>query len=291
MESGIIAQFIAAGITLGLVYGITGIGFSIVYNATGAINFAQGEFVVLGAFTAITLNALGLSVWISALLSAALVGLGAFLIYIFFLRRVAFEPLLLVVATIGLSLVLRTLALYFWGREPLGLKHFLGEGSVKLFSASINYQQILILALALLIFLFLSIFFRYSIAGKAMKAVVEDVEIARTTGINPLFYQALSFALAGALAAVSGSFVAPISMLSYYSGGLLGLKGFAAAIVGGLNKPSNAIIGGIIIGLIESFSVIFIPSGLKDLSSLLFLLIVLALKPEGLFERAEKRWV
>jgi branched-chain amino acid transport system permease protein len=290
LEGGILTQFIAAGLTLGLIYGITGIGFSIVYNATGAINFAQGEFVVLGAFAAITLNALGFSIWLSVFLAAVFVSLGAFLVYLLLLKRVAFQPLLMVVATIGLSLSLKTIALYFWGREPLGLKHFVHEKSITFFGASITYQHLLIFALALFVYTFLTLFFRYTLTGKAMKAVVEEVEIARTTGINPIFYQSVAFAIAGAFAALSGSFMAPISMLSYYSGGLLGLKGFASAVVGGLDKPQNAVFGGVIIGLIEALSVIFIPSGLKDLSALVFLLIILAFKPEGLFVKAEKRW-
>lgn len=290
METEILPQFIIAGLTLGLIYGVTGIGFSIIYNATGAINFAQGEFVVLGAFTAITLSVLGFSIWLSVFLASILVFIGAFLVYFLFLRKVAFQPLLMVVATIGLSLSLKTIALYFWGREPLGLKHFIQEKSIIFLGANITYQHLLIFALAVFAYIFLTIFYRYTLTGKAMKAIVEEVEIARTTGINPIFYQSLAFAIAGAFAALSGSFMAPISMLSYYSGGLLGLKGFASAVVGGLDKPQNAVFGGIIIGLVESLSVIFIPSGLKDLSALIFLLIILAFKPEGLFIRAERRW-
>lgn len=289
MEAAVLLQFIFAGLTLGVIYGITGIGFSIIYNSTGAINFAQGEFLVLGAFITISLDKAGVPLFFSVALSFLILFISFGAVYFLFLKRAARDPILLVVATIGLSLVLKSALLYFWGREPLGLRDFFGGKSVSFYGVSTGFQNIFILVISCLIFLLLLIFFNRSFAGKAMKAVVEEPELARIAGISPVKYQMLSFSLAAGLAAFAGSIVAPVAMLSFGAGSLLGLKGFAAAIAGGLSKPEYAIPGGLIIGIVESLSVMLIPSGLKDVSALIFLLLILALKPEGLFIRGGRR--
>jgi len=283
-------QFVFAGLTLGSIYGIVGIGFSLIYNATGAINFAQGEFVVIGAFLTITLShfvPLGFAI-IAAAIGLALVGL---IIEFAVVRRLRGDMLSLVIATVGISLAFRATALLVWGREPLGLRHFFGEKPIALFGASLLPQSLFILALAIVCLLGLEWFFAKTIHGKAMRAVVEDEDAARALGIHAERYTAFAFALAGLLASLAGSAVAPIAMLSYNAGGLLGLKGFAAAILGGLRKPRAALVGGLLLGLIEALAAGAFPSGYKDAIALFVLLVVLSVRPQGLFGAREERLV
>lgn len=289
MDFSALLQFILAGITLGSIYGIVGIGFSLIFNATGAINFAQGEFVVLGAFLTISFYSFGLPIPVSVALSFLVMTVVAGAIELIVFRGVRYNVLAIIIGTIGVSLILRTIGLLGWGREPLGLPHFFGEHTIKIAGANISYQAVLIIITAAAILIFLEFFLNRTIAGKALRAVVEDREAARASGIMPEKYTLLAVALAGGTGALSGSVVAPLAFLSYSSGGLLGLKGFAAAIIGGLRKPSASLYGGIALGVIEALSAAFLPSGFKDAVALLVLLIVLALKPEGLFASRELR--
>lgn len=289
MEFSALLQFIFAGITLGSIYGIVGIGFSLIFNATGAINFAQGEFVVLGAFLTISFYSLGLPVLVSVVISFFVMTAIAAAIELTVFRGVKYNVMAIIIGTIGMSLVLRTIALLGWGREPLGLPHFFGEHTVRIAGATITYQAVFIIITAIAILVFLEFILNRTITGKALRAVVEDREAARTSGIMPEKFTLFAVALAGGLGALSGSVVAPLAFLSYGSGGLLGLKGFAAAIIGGLRKPSSSLYGGITLGIIEALAAAFLPSGYKDAVALLVLLLVLAIKPEGIFAPKELR--
>lgn len=282
-------QLVLSGIVLGCIYGLIGIGFSTVHSSTGAINFAQGEFAVIGAFLCISLVGAGLPFFLSSLLSPLLLTAFVVLVFIVFLRRVAGDPLYLVVSTIALSLMLRTVALYFWGREPLGISSAFAGRTLKIFSGTLTFDQVLVVASAALLYIVLFLIFSKTFTGRAMKAVVEEREIAMASGLNPLFYQGFSFALGAFLGAFSGCIFSPIAMLSYFSGGLLGLKGFASAVLAGLEEPQKVIFGGIILGLVESFAVLFVPSGYKDMVALIILLLVLTLKPEGILTRSRRR--
>lgn len=279
---------IVSGIVLGSIYGLSGFGFSVVYRATGAINFAQGEFVVLGAFLGVTLTEKGIPYFAVAFLSPVLLSAFVLIVFYLFLSKVTEEPLRLVVATIALSLILKTLALYFWGREPLGLSSpFAGRG-VEIGGIIVTADQLLIIGAVILTYLFLKLLFN-SYTGKLMQAVVEERELATAAGLNPNFYQALSFFLASFLGGFAGVAIAPVSMLSYQSGGLLGLKGFAAAVFAGLDNPERSFLGGIIIGILESLAILWLPSGYKDLVALVVLLLVLSFRPYGFFAKSKKR--
>lgn len=289
MSPEALLQFLFAGLTLGSIYGIVGIGFSLIFNATGAINFAQGEFVVLGAFFTISFQGMDMPLWLAVILSFLLMGIIGVLIEVLFLRPVGSDILALIIVTIGLSLVLRTIALLGWGREPLGLPYFFGGRTLTIFKASISVQSIVIIIAAILSLLFLELFFNRALHGKAMRAIVQDREATRAIGIKPEHYTMMALGLSGALASLAGSTMAPIALLSYFSGGLLALKGFAASIVGGLHKPRAALAGGLFLGVIEAFSSAFLPTGYKDAVALLVLLLVLAFKPEGIFSLGEVR--
>ncbi|MCX7831525.1 MAG: branched-chain amino acid ABC transporter permease [Actinobacteria bacterium] len=282
-------QLLISGAVLGSIYGLIGVGFSVVHTATGAINFAQGEFAVLGAFLAISLTGADLPHFFAVIISPIVLTLFVVLLFRIFLTRVADDALYLVVATIALSLMLKTLLLYFWGREPIGLSSPFQGKTLNIAGLMLGYDQLLIIAGALIAYIFLLFFFSKHPAGKAMKAVVEEKEIAMASGLNPALYQGVAFAFGSLLGAFAGCLVAPVSMLSYNSGGLLGLKGFASAIFAGLDRPERAVFGGIILGVIESLVVLFVPSGFKDVVALIVLLIVLTLKPEGFLSGGRKR--
>jgi branched-chain amino acid transport system permease protein len=285
----LVLQVLLSGVILGAIYGLIGIGFSVFHSATGAINFAQGEFVVLGSFLAISLAGIGLPTPLAILISSIMLALAAGIFFLLFLKKLAEEPVYLVVATVALSLTLRTVALYFWGREPLGLPSIFKKNLLAFKEFSITYDQLLIFATGVFLYFQLLFLFRKTAIGKAIRAIMEDSELAQTSGLNPVTFQSFSFSLAAFLGALSGGILSPVSMLSYFSGGLLGLKGFTAAVIGGLEKPEAAFAGGIVLGIIESLATYFFPSGFKDLIALFILLLVLALKPEGLLVKGVSR--
>lgn len=284
-----IIQLLISGAILGSIYGLIGVGFSAVYTATGAINFAQGEFAVLGAFLAISLIGVGLPHIIAIIISPIVLTFLVVFLFRIFLIKVVNDALYLVVSTIAVSLMLKTILLYFWGREPIGLSTPFQGKMLNVAGVMISYDQLIIVVGAFVSYVVLLFFFSKHPAGKAMKAVVEEKEIAMASGLNPTIFQGTAFAFGSLLGAFAGCLVAPVSMLSYNSGGLLGLKGFASAIFAGLDRPERTVFGGIILGLIESFVVLFVPSGFKDMAALIVLLIVLTLKPEGFLSSGRKR--
>jgi branched-chain amino acid transport system permease protein len=279
-----ILQFLISGITAGSIYALTALGFTIIYNSTNIINFAQGEFVMLGGMFANYFHfalKLPLSVAVFlAIFTVTLIG-GVF-------ERVAIYPqrkasiLTLIIITIGGSILLKSVALHLFGENPVGLPPFLPNEPIEFFKAVVLPQEILIFIITLVVFAVLQIFYKYTMLGKAMRACADNRIAAQLMGININTLVFISFALSAGLGALGGAIITPISLISFNSGGMLGLKGFAAAILGGLGNPFGAFIGGILLGILESVSIGFISAGFKDAIALLILLLVLFIKPSGI---------
>jgi len=280
-----ILQCIFTGLTVGSIYAIIALGFTIIYNATDIVNFAQGEFVMLGAMIMVTLQTVvGLPVWLALPLSIAAGAIVGAL-----LERLAIRPLrqasilTAIIVTIGASIFLRGVAMIAWGRDAKVLPPFTKSGALFVGQAYIMMPQSLwVLGVTLVVVVGLMAFYSRALVGKAMRAVAINRYGAQLVGISPSRMVFWSFALSGALGAMAGILIAPITFAGYSMGTMLGLKGFAAAIFGGLGSSAGAIVGGIILGLLESFAGGFVSSGYKDAVAFLILLAVLFIKPTGM---------
>ena len=277
-------QYLLTGLTVGAIYALVALGFSIIFNASHVINFAQGEFVMIGGMTTVSLAATGLPYPLAiplAVAVAALVGLA--------LEKFAVEPargasvVTLIIITIGASIFLRGLAMLVWDKNLHALKPFTGDAPIAVAGATILPQSLWVLGVTLAIVLALSWFFGRTLLGKAMLATSHNRLAAQLVGINVRMVLFVSFGLSAALGAIAGILVAPITLTSYDVGVMLGLKGFAAAILGGLGSGAGAVIGGLVLGIVETMSAGYISSAYKDVIAFVIMLAVLFFLPSGLF--------
>lgn len=283
-----ILQFVITGITVGSTYALIGIGFNIIYNATEIINFAQGEFVMLGGMlTVFGLNVLRLPLPFAALFAIAMVAVFGLLLDFLAIRPLKnASPITLIIITIGASISTRGASSLIWGKEPYRIPAFTGNDPIPFFGAVIQPQSLWILGVVIAIVLALRQFFNHTLAGKAMVASAVQPRAARLVGIDTSYMVLLSFALSGAVGAAAGIVIAPISLVTYDMGVMLGLKGFCAAIVGGLGHPFGVIMGGISLGVLESLGAGFISSGYKDAIAFVILLLMLFFRPQGILGRS-----
>ncbi len=280
-------QFVFAGITSGSVYALTALGFTLIYNATGIINFAQGEFVMLGGLAAVSLHSGGAPLALAAIGAVAVVTVVGLLFELLAIRPLLNASVLAqIIVTVGASLALRTAAMLIWGREAVALPAFTEGAPLSVFGATVVPQTVWVLGVTALIVIALQVFYRRTLLGKAVRACAVNPMAARLLGIPYGRVVLLTFGASAAVAAAGGVLITPISFMSYSSGALIGLKGFAAAILGGLGSPAGAVAGGLALGLLESLSVGLLPwsgaSGYKDAIAFLILLLVLFARPQGL---------
>jgi len=276
-------QFLLAGLTVGAIYALVALGFSIIYNASQVINFAQGEFVMIGGMTTVSLTAIG---WplpfaiAAAVLAAAAVGLA--------LEKFAVEPargasvVTLIIITIGASILLRGVATLVWDKNIHPLKAFSGDAPIQIGGATLVPQSLWVMGITLVIVLLLTWFFGRTLLGKALLATSHNRLAAQLVGINVRHVLLASFGLSAALGAVAGILVAPITFTSWDVGVMLGLKGFAAAILGGMGSGPGAVLGGLLLGIIESMGAGYISSAYKDAIAFVVILAVLFFLPSGL---------
>ncbi|MHB8842437.1 MAG: branched-chain amino acid ABC transporter permease [Candidatus Aquicultor sp.] len=277
-------QYLISGITSGSIYALIALGFTLIYNSTQLINFAQGEFVMLGGLITVSLyTAAGLPLVLAIIIAIVIVtAIGVIF------ERLAIRPLrnssiiTLIIVTVGASILFKNVAMILWGRDPQTLPPFTGDKPISVLGASVVPQNLWVVGILLITVILLQVFYKRSIIGKAMKACSINPSAARLMGINPSFIVMLSFAMSAAFGAVAGILITPISMTSYSVGSFLGLKGFAGAVLGGLGNPLGAVAGGLLLGVLESLSVGVIDSGYKDAIAFLILLLVLFLKPSGI---------
>jgi branched-chain amino acid transport system permease protein len=277
-------QFLVTGITIGSTYALVGLGFALIYNASDVVNFAQGEFVMLGAMTAIALLAAGLPLPLAAsvaTLIAVLVGL--------LLERFAIEPAMgasvvsTIIITIGAAIFLRGIAMLLWGKDFHSLPAFSGDAPIRIGGATLLPQSLWVLGVTVALVALVRFFLDRTLLGKALLACSFNRAAAQLVGINVRVMLRLAYGLSAGLGALAGILIAPITFSSYESGVMLGLKGFSAAIVGGIGNPMGAVAGGLSLGVLESLGAGLISSGYKDAIAFLFVLMVLFFEPTGLF--------
>jgi len=282
-------QYCLAGITVGSVYAITAIGFNIIYSTTGIINFAQGEFLIVGAMTAISLShvmpmpaAIAVAVLITTLLGG--------LIEIACLRSVKNATVLqLIVVTIGLSIVIREAMLHIWDEKVRSMPYFTGTAvsNVRLLGAHISLQVLWVLGVSAVIVAALTFFFRFTVTGWAMRACADDRMAARLCGINDRRLVTLSFMLSAGIGALAGCVISPVTQAQYDMGAPLAIKGFTVAILGGLGNSMGAVAAGLLLGVLESIVVSQLPVAYTEVVAIMVLLLVLIFRPSGLFARGD----
>ena len=289
MNIELFLQYVVAGVTYGTIYAVVAIGFNIVYNSTGIINFAQGEFVMLGGMTAVTLSRfLPLP---AAVLAAVIITMivGA-LIEVLFIRWLQKPSVLrMIIITIGLSILIREIALHIWGEGVRALPYFTGTSvtSIKLGGVFISPQVLWVVGISAVMVTLLSAFFNYTITGRQMRACSSNRDAARLCGINAKNMVTLSFMLSAGIGALGGCIVSPITYVQYDSGTPLAIKGFTVAILGGLGNSFAAVAAGLLLGILESFSIWIMPAAYKDVIAISILLIILFVRPSGLFGSTE----
>ncbi|WP_249695759.1 branched-chain amino acid ABC transporter permease [Stappia sp. WLB 29] len=280
-------QFCVSGLTVGAVYALVALGFTIIYNASDVVNFAQGEFVMIGGMTTVFATAAGVPLplaVIGAILVAMVVGL--------LLHRLAIEPargaspVTLIIITIGASIFLRGLAQVVFDKQFHSLPAFSGDTPIRFGGAAILPQSFWVLGGAAVIVVLLWGFFNRTLIGKAVLATAANRLAARLVGINTSFVMGLSFVMSAAIGAIAGILVTPITLTSYDVGMLLALKGFAAAMLGGMGNPLGAVVGGLAVGLLEALGAGYISSTYKDAIAFIVILVVLFALPGGLFGKA-----
>ncbi len=339
-------QYIVAGLTRGSIYAVVAIGFNIIYSSTGIINFAQGEFVILGAMVSITLSAffplwaavaggilvaslfgalveivfvrynrkisplrasclafigflivMGTGVTFSlhegwAVTLAAVLGLGFGAAVEFLLSRFQKEQnvLQLIIITIGVSILTREAMLHIWDEKVRALQFFTGNETSSIAIGQVQFSpQVLWVLLAVgLVVLALFIFFKYTLLGKAMRAVSLDRKAAQLCGINARRLVTLSFVVSAAIGALAGAVTSPLTQTQYNMGAGLAINGFSVAILGGLGNSFAAALAGLLLGILESLTVAVIPNTFKDMVAIIILLLILFLKPSGLFGKREE---
>jgi branched-chain amino acid transport system permease protein len=281
-------QYVLGGLVVGSIYGLVGIGYTGVYNVTRIVNFAQGDFAMLAAMSAIALFELG---WpLPVAIAAGLAGLGALgaVVERWAIRPARADEVRGIIVTLGVGVFLQGLAIKLWGTDARPMPAFSGERPLEVLGATLPPQALWVLGTAAALVLALHVFFQTTYLGKAFRACAVNPYAARLSGIEVRTMHVLAFVLSGVLGAVAGIIVAPIVLVQYDTGIPLGIKGFVACIVGGLGKPTGAAVGGLVLGVLEALAAGLGSSGYKNAIAFVLLLAFLFVRPAGLFGELER---
>jgi branched-chain amino acid transport system permease protein len=301
MEMSDIFQAILSGLALGGVYALVALGFNITYNTTKTFNFGQGEFLVVGAFIGLAsisiISGKGyagalteedvtpLIYFAGAIASVVVLAVLGVLLYFTAVRPFQnYSGLAWVMSTIGFGIIAQNVALAIWGPSSYAMPSPLGNGILRIGDVGVRPQEILVLVVTLCIIVGLDFFLRKTRLGKAVRAVSQNHNAATMMGINVSAIIILAFVISSCLAGLGGLLVAPITTVSVFMGLALALKAFSAAILGGLDNPRGCMLGGFIIGLLESLIGLW-QAGLREITIFLLIILVLVIKPEGLLGR------
>jgi len=285
----ILLQLIYSGIALGMIYAVIAFGYQLTFATSDTLNFGQGDALMLGALVGLTLvDVMQINYWL------ALPIVGVFgLIQGAFVERIGVRPAIKIksefgwiMSTIALGIIFKNVAENIWGRDDLRFPSPLPEAPMKVLGANVLPMEILVIAGAILMMVAVEFFNRKTIYGKAVVATFNDRDAAKLMGINTGLVITFSYALSSMSAAFAGVLIAPLTLTGATMGSVLGLKAFAVAIIGGLTSGMGIIIGGIILGIAETTTGFYLSTGYKDVPGLVLLLLVLAVKPAGLFGKS-----
>ena len=287
----VIAQAIASGIGVGCIYGLIGIGFCVIYNASGIVNFAQGAFVMLGGVvTYVAMHSWGLPLPVAAVLAIILVAAAGVVI-----ERLVVRPLwdrdatmfVMILATLAAQIVIERLTQMAVGDQPKALPVFTDLPPLRIAGVAVNFQFLWIVGASVVAILQLGAFFKSTKTGKAMRACAINREAAALQGIPVSRMLALAFALSAGLGALAGILITPTQYTAYNVGVPFAISGFIAAIVGGFGRPFGAFAGGILLGIAQALAIVFLGAGFKNVAALSVLLVFLFFRPTGILGSAK----
>ena len=287
-----VLQLLISGISLGCVYGLIALGFVLIYKATEMVNFAQGDIMMLGAFVAFTyINTLGMPfVWGVPATIATMAVFGMLIERLALRRMIGEPPFAVLMITIGLGFILRAAAGAIWGNDPKSISSPLTGGVLRIGDLTAGYENLAVIGGTAVLCAGLYLFFRFTRLGIAMQATSQNQLAAFYIGIPVKRIFSIVWALSCAIAAAAGILVAPVSLIDPTIG-FIGIKAFAAAIVGGFGSLPGAILGGLIVGIAEQFAGLYGPAGSADISAYLIILLMLFVRPEGLFATIQQKKV
>lgn len=280
-------QLLVAGIGTGSIYALIALGFNVVFKSTGAMNFAQGEWVVMGGMFAALMAAttgVGLAC-LAAVLLVVIFGMLSERLVIFPLRHP--NALLITMISIGLAICTRSLVMLVLGKKPVGYQGFSNTATLSFGGVSFQTQTLWIVGLTLVFLVVMHLFFERTILGKALRAAAADREAAAIVGVPVESTVLLSFGIAAFAGALAGAIITPLTIASYDQGAMFSFKGFSAAMLGGVGSLPGAVVGGLALGLLEAFGSFHISSDFKDAIAFAVLLIILFVRPSGLLGRAD----
>jgi branched-chain amino acid transport system permease protein len=289
MQTGsAVLQLLVAGIGTGSIYALIALGFNVVFKSTGAMNFAQGEWVVVGGMISALSFAAFSNIWLAcliALIVATILGILSERLVIWPLRRP--NALLITLVSIGLAIFTRSLVMMVLGKKPVGYPGFSEVSTLTLGGVAIQTQTLWIVGLTVIFLIMMHLFFERSMMGKALRAAAADRDAAAIVGVKVETTVMLSFAIAAFAGALAGAIITPLTLSSYDQGAMFGFKGFSAAMLGGVGSLPGAVVGGLALGLLEAFGSFYISSDFKDAIAFSVLLLILFVRPSGFLGRAD----
>lgn len=278
-------QVLFAGLALGSVYSLVALGFVLIIRAANVVNFAQGDFAMLGAYAMSTLlTTLKLPYWLAMLLS-----LGAMAVFGIVFNYAVYYPLRhrsylpVIISTLGASIFLQNTVLVLYGPQPQPLEGLSPVRGVALGGVYLDSQYLAILAVSVVAVGFQYFFFEHTLIGKKLQATSQDKDMARLLGIRVVWMTALTFMYSAMLGGLAGILVAPVLFVSIGMGSTIALKAFAATIIGGFGDVTGAIVGGLLLGVVESFAAAYVSVPYKDAFGFLLILLFLLVRPQGIF--------
>ncbi|MEO7242088.1 MAG: branched-chain amino acid ABC transporter permease [Variovorax sp.] len=288
-DPSFLVQTLVSGVGIGCVFGLIGIGYCVIYNASGIVNFAQGAFVMLGGMiTHALLTRAGLPMLLSAVVAVALVALLGVIVERLVVRPLwqrNATPFVMILATLAVQIVLERATLLVAGDQPKTLPNFIDLPPLMLGKVAVSYQLMVIALSSLALVGVLALFFARTRVGRAMRACAINREAAALQGIPVSRMLAYAFALSAGLGAIAGVLITPTQFTAFNIGVSFAISGFIAAIVGGFGNPAGAFVGGILLGLAQSLAIAIFGSSFKNIAALSILLVFITIRPTGLFGR------
>ena len=293
MEGTLFIQSALVGITNGFVYALIGLGVSVVFRGTRIINAMQGDFTLIGGMIAyLLLERLRVPLGLAFLGGVASGGVTGFFIEMILIRpmrrRGGTEDSYLLL-TLGVAFAISASVLYFFGRDSRPLPGLGGESSEVIFDAAIRVHAIWLIVVSSAVMVFIRLFYSRTRIGLSMMAASIDQDGAATVGVNVPLMRSMTFLMGGLTGGLAGVLISPLITIQYEMGLLLTLKGFAAAILGGLSNPFGAVVGGVTLGLVESMAVMSISSGYKDVIAMTILIVIMIFMPSGILGRKGRK--
>lgn len=279
-------QQVLNGLTNGSLYALMAVGVTMVYKSLGMLNFAHGDTMMVGTFITLTFVQMGMPFYLAVLFGTACAAVLGFLLERIILRKVKFSSFVnLLIATVGVSYVLRNTGMVIWGTSPQLFPSMFPETLIKIGNFNITPQSIGIIIISLAIITGLHLFFTRVKVGKCMQLASSDAEGAAMMGVNVAYMRFLTFGISAGLAAIAGIMIAPLTYARVDMSATIGMKAFAAAILGGIGNLWGALLGGVILGIVEAVGAAYISTAYRDAFSFIILFIVLFVKPTGLLNK------